>query len=96
MKNCIQKMTAILFAVLFLSVSAASAQVTEFIYQGSLKDNGSPANANYDFEFAMFDAHAGVSNMSGSSNSFFGAGGDKGPKGIGLHEKQNRPRSASL
>ena len=36
-----------------------SAQTTEFTYQGSLKDNAAPANANYDFEFALFDALSG-------------------------------------
>jgi len=59
MKNNIQKKTAVLFAVVFLSISAAFAQTTEFNYQGSLKDNGAPANANYDFEFALFDALSG-------------------------------------
>lgn len=33
-----------------------AAQTTEFTYQGSLKDSGNPANATYDFEFALFDA----------------------------------------
>ena len=35
------------------------AQATEFTYQGSLKDGAAPANANYDFEFALFDAASG-------------------------------------
>src|SRR5258706_389513 len=41
----------------------ASAQTTEFTYQGTLKDNGAPANANYDFEFALFDAPSGGSQV---------------------------------
>jgi len=41
----------------------AYAQTTEFAFQGSLKDSGSPANANYDFEFALFDALAGGSQI---------------------------------
>ncbi|MEO7539371.1 MAG: hypothetical protein ABIV21_05050, partial [Pyrinomonadaceae bacterium] len=53
----------ILFAVLSLPllVSQAAAQIsrTEFTYQGSLKDGANPANANYDFEFALFNSQQG-------------------------------------
>jgi hypothetical protein len=38
-------------------------QTTAFTYQGSLKDNAVPANANYDFEFALFDAPSGGSQL---------------------------------
>ncbi len=34
----------------------ANAQTTAFTYQGSLKNAGTNANGNYDFEFALFDA----------------------------------------
>jgi hypothetical protein len=34
----------------------APAQTTEFTFQGNLRDGANPANANYDFEFALFDA----------------------------------------
>ncbi len=44
---------------LFAIVRDTSAQTTEFTYQGSLKDGIAPANANYDFEFALFDAASG-------------------------------------
>lgn len=47
------------FLIILVVAIPISAQTTEFNYQGSLKDNGSPANANYDFEFAMFDALSG-------------------------------------
>ena len=40
-----------------------SAQGTEFTYQGSLKDGANPANGNYDFEFALFDAPFGGSQI---------------------------------
>ncbi len=40
----------------FCFVPTISAQTTEFTYQGSLRDGTAPANANYDFEFAMFDS----------------------------------------
>ena len=53
-----RKIFAIL-AVISLAAVLAYAQTTEFTYQGSLKDNASPANANYDFEFALFDALSG-------------------------------------
>ena len=42
----------ILFSLLSICVSA---QTTEFTYQGILKDNMNLANANYDFEFVLFD-----------------------------------------
>ena len=35
------------------------AQTTEFTYQGSLKNSSIPASGNYDFEFALFDAVTG-------------------------------------
>lgn len=52
------KITNIFLILLFCSLSAF-AQTTEFNYQGTLKDNAAPANANYDFEFALFDAISG-------------------------------------
>ena len=45
-------------AALLLS-GAIFGQTTEFEYQGSLKDGASAANGNYDFEFALFDALMG-------------------------------------
>lgn len=47
----------------FALAQDTSAQSTEFTYQGSLKDNASPANANYDFEFALFDTPTGGSQL---------------------------------
>ena len=52
--NLISRTTAILLTVTIAAISAF-AQSTEFSYQGSLKDGAMPANANYDFEFALFD-----------------------------------------
>ena len=34
---------------------------TAFVYQGSLKDGGSPANDSYNFKFYLYDASAGGS-----------------------------------
>lgn len=43
--------------VLMLACSATvAAQSNQFGYQGSLNNAGTPANGNYDFEFALFDA----------------------------------------
>lgn len=43
--------------LLLLSINyAALAQTTSFTYQGSLIDNGSPANGLYDFHFRLFDS----------------------------------------
>jgi hypothetical protein len=48
----------ILLIVLSLPLSVA-AQTTEFTYQGSLYDGGSPASGNYDLEFRLYDAISG-------------------------------------
>jgi hypothetical protein len=50
----------IVFAVL-LSVRAASAQTSQFTYQGKLTDGGNPSNGNFDFEFKLFNAVSGGS-----------------------------------
>jgi hypothetical protein len=44
--------------ILLLLVSPAAAQIspTEFTNQGTLKDGANPANANYDYEFALFNS----------------------------------------
>ena len=47
--------------------SVAYAQSSEFSYQGSLTQNGSPANGNFYLEFTLFDAAAG-GNQVGSAN----------------------------
>src|SRR5258708_12928329 len=49
--------------LMIITAYAVSAQTTEFTYQGSLKDNAAPANANYECEFALFDALSGGSQI---------------------------------
>jgi hypothetical protein len=49
------KRAAVAVLLLCLATILASAQTTEFTYQGSLKDGPNPANGNFDFEFALFD-----------------------------------------
>jgi hypothetical protein len=39
--------------------SAASAQTSSFTYQGRLTDGGTPANGNYDLQFALWDSNSG-------------------------------------
>jgi hypothetical protein len=58
----------LIFAALFFALFACAApvlraQTTEFTYQGSLKDGATLANANYDFEFALFDSLSGGSQI---------------------------------
>src|SRR5262249_41641348 len=53
---------------LFLSLSAtsASAQTTQFTYQGNLRSLGGPANGNHDFQFRLFDTSTvGTGNQQG-------------------------------
>ena len=51
----------ILLATLGLLVSTrvALGQTTSFTYQGELKEGGTPANANYDLQFTLWDALTG-------------------------------------
>jgi hypothetical protein len=51
---------------IFLVPSLAVAQGTEFTYQGKLNDGTAAANANYDFEFRLYDAGG---TQIGSTNS---------------------------
>ena len=44
---------------LLLGASTAFAQGTAFTYQGKLTDGGTPANGNYDLQFALWDSAAG-------------------------------------
>jgi len=44
----------LLTALFVCGAPLASAQTTEFTYQGNLVDNSIPANGNYDFEFRLF------------------------------------------
>src|SRR5438445_1313359 len=57
------KRLALLISIILVVAISISAQTTEFNYQGNLKDNGAPANANYDVEFALFDAPTGGSQI---------------------------------
>src|SRR6266576_3516896 len=43
--------------------SAFNAQTSSFSYQGRLTDNGTPANGNYDLQFALFDSLSGGSQV---------------------------------
>ncbi len=49
----------VLLTLGFLFIPAITAQTTEFTYQGSLRDGGQTPNANYDFEFRLYDAPSG-------------------------------------
>lgn len=49
-----------------LLAACAVAQSNSFSYQGSLKTNGSPANGNYDFQFALFDSFSGGTQVGGT------------------------------
>jgi hypothetical protein len=49
---------AIVLSIL-LGATAASGQTTSFTYQGRLTDGGTPANGNYDLQFALWDSLSG-------------------------------------
>jgi len=48
-----------LMLTVVLSAGAVFGQTTSFTYQGRLTDGGTPANGNYDLQFALFDAADG-------------------------------------
>jgi hypothetical protein len=65
--------------IVCLMVGRAEAQQTAFTYQGKLTDNGTPANGNYDLQFALFGSASGgtqigqtqtVTNVSASGGVF--------------------------
>ncbi|MEO7672656.1 MAG: hypothetical protein ABIU09_01090 [Pyrinomonadaceae bacterium] len=49
----------ILFVLGLFCIPETAAQTTEITYQGSLNVSSLPANANYDFEFRLYDALSG-------------------------------------
>jgi hypothetical protein len=56
-----QLAAALLLAVAGAGVSAQQPLTEQFLYQGELRDQGLPADGNYDFEFRLFDASSGGS-----------------------------------
>ena len=52
-----------LMVMVVLSGGAALGQSSGFTYQGRLTDGGSPANGNYDLQFALFDAADGTNQI---------------------------------
>src|SRR3989442_458715 len=53
---------------LFAGANAAFAQTTGFTYQGRLTDGGTPANGNYDLQFALFDSLSGGTQVGSTQN----------------------------
>ncbi|HEX5123391.1 MAG TPA: hypothetical protein VFV97_09090, partial [Rhodanobacteraceae bacterium] len=53
--------SALVAALLLASTAMADPLGSAFTYQGQLTDGGSPANASYDFEFALFTSATGGS-----------------------------------
>lgn len=51
---------------LVLSIQTASAQTTDFNYQGSLKNGGIPANGNYDMQFTIYENPTGGTPQGGT------------------------------
>lgn len=62
MRSRVPAVIAWFLVVLFLFVGV-SAQTTTFTYQGSMKSAGIAATGSFDFEFALFDALAGGSQV---------------------------------
>ncbi len=55
------------FGSLLTSIQPVFAQGTAFTYQGQLQNNGSPANGNYDFTFALFNNNSTNTGQVGST-----------------------------
>jgi len=58
----------LIILMVVLSAGAIFGQTTSFTYQGRLTDGGTPANGNYDLQFALFDAADG-SNQIGQTKT---------------------------
>ncbi len=56
----------VLLLIVLMAITQAAAQTTEFSYQGTLRDGSQPANGNYDFEFRLFDALTGGTQIGSS------------------------------
>jgi hypothetical protein len=67
MKNRIYIWIFLLFAIFI--TSSASGQSTSFSYQGTLNQGGAPANGSFDFEFRLYDALSGGTQI-GTVNTF--------------------------
>ena len=67
-KISVSRVFSVLLVVLLLSGTASARPLnavlgTGFTYQGNLTDGGSPANGTYDFEFKLYDALSGGSQV---------------------------------
>jgi hypothetical protein len=62
MKNAFFKLSHFAI-VLYLAIRPAIGQTTQFTYQGSLNSGGATANGSFDFEFLLFDALSGGSQV---------------------------------
>src|SRR5207244_13202972 len=51
------------FGCAWLLAANVSAQTTAFTYQGRLTDGGTPANGNYDLQFALWESLGGGSQI---------------------------------
>jgi hypothetical protein len=60
--SCFKNMLLIIMTIV-LSAGAIFAQTNGFTYQGRLTDGGSPANGNYDLQFALYDAADGTNQI---------------------------------
>src|SRR5918992_1104436 len=52
-----------LFLILLSSTGSIFAQTTSFVYQGKLQDGGVAGNATYQFQFKLYDAESGGSQV---------------------------------
>lgn len=80
------KFVVLLVFVMVAALTAAvplCAQTTAFTYQGSLNSSGSPATGNYDFEFALFDAASGGTQL-GATNTRAGVSVTNGVFAVSL------------
>ncbi len=62
-REIIMTKLTIIFTALVLFAASVAAQTTEFTYQGQLQTSSAPATGSYDFEFLLFDASVGGSQV---------------------------------
>ena len=66
MRRTVVSGIAMMLAAASLTLSAYAQSSTAFTYQGFLKDNNNPANAQYDLQFTLYDAPTGGNRIGNS------------------------------
>src|SRR5438876_9056266 len=68
-KIATKRVSLLLLLFTLCAGTALAQQTTSFTYQGRLTDGGTPANANYDLTFTLWDSLSGVTQIGATQTS---------------------------